>query len=627
MSKCSVVFVPENIQVNVQKGTLLLEAALSAGYIFNNLCGGDGTCKRCKMIVKEGVIKGDFKNYLTENELSINMVLACLSTVESDSVIEIPESFKINKKRPSVSKTLKSSGNDKIKNIIDTKGFILSAIVQKIYIEMDKPTLLNNIPDAQRIKLALKKKSGIDSIDIDISFIKKLPSLLKVSDYKVTITLSNCSEMNRVIDIEPGNTEEKNYIIALDIGTTTLAADLVDLHKNETIDQLTVYNSQGIYGRDVTGRIITSEKKGIEELQKLIIKDITELIDHFQKNNGIKRENIYALVCAGNTVMSHFLYGIPSSTIRRSPYIAPTLEYPVITARELGIVINPEGIIYCIPGISSWVGGDITSGITALNIERSRGLTLFADIGTNGEIVLADNEWMVSCSASAGPALEGANEECGMCADEGAIDRVYIENDTIKYNVIGKQKPSGICGSGIIDLLSVLLKKEIIGRNGRIISLDKRFIKEYNGIKRFILVEGNNTLNGRDIYISESDIENIISAKAAIFAAIRILLKRFDLNFSDIKHFYLAGAFGNYLDVQSAINIGLIPKIDIDKIYFAGNTSLEGAKMTACHEEIRNRLLKISGSTAYYDLMGEEDYVEEFRKAMFLPHTDIELFS
>jgi uncharacterized 2Fe-2S/4Fe-4S cluster protein (DUF4445 family) len=282
--------------------------------------------------------------------------------------------------------------------------------------------------------------------------------------------------------------------------------------------------------------------------------------------------------------------------------------------------------LYSLPAVSGWVGSDITAGILSTRMNEREELSLLLDIGTNGEIVIGNNDWLVSASASAGPALEGASVDCGMRAEAGAVEKIYVENGAIQYQTIDDKKPKGICGSGIIDAVAVLLELGLINRSGVFADEEKPRVETADGLKRYIIADGKETGTGHPVYISESDIENVITAKAAIFAAMKILLRRLDLSFDDIQRFFIAGAFGSYINIEHAVAIGLIPDIERSRFEFVGNTSIKGAKIVAFYKEALYKIEKIREDTTYYDLMGANDYVEEFQKAMFLPHTDIELF-
>jgi uncharacterized 2Fe-2S/4Fe-4S cluster protein (DUF4445 family) len=620
----TVTFHPLERTVQVPQGTSLLEAALKAQISLNNLCGGDGICGRCRMIVKKGEVSGEISGKLTRQEIRKGYVLACMSYVQTDLDIEIPEETLAKEK------VLADKDADRFRSFeehIDyRKEYTPSPLITKIYLELEEPDLANNTADHQRLCEAIRKKLKYRSMQMGLKIIKTLPSILRDNDYRITATVGLRKDITEVMNVEGGDTSGSNYMIVVDVGTTTIVAHLLDANTASTVDADACFNSQGIYGREVTGRMISAEKRGIEELQRILVTDINMLITRLAELNDIHLKDITAVICAGNTAMSHFLVGLPTPNIRRNPYVPVSVELPPLRAAEVGIKINPRGLLYSLPGISGWIGSDITAGILATGMHEKEDLSMLVDIGTNGEIVVGNDEWLVACSASAGPALEGAGEECGMRAEKGAIEKVYSEDGEIRYQTIGNSAPKGICGSGIIDMVSVLLDQGIIDRSGKIVLQDSDRVNTVDGVRRFILVSEKESPNKRSIYLTESDIENIITAKAAIFAAIKILLNRLDLEFEDIQHLYIAGAFGNYIDVNNAVNIGLIPNIPRDRIEFVGNTSIKGAKIAAFFKEAFYKIIKIEKDTTHYDLMGADDYVDEFKKALFLPHTDIELF-
>ncbi len=626
MTTCRISFQPQNIAVTVEKGTALLEAALKAQITLNNLCGGDGICGRCKMIVQEGEISGEVSGKLTREEIRKGYVLACTTYVKSDVFVEIPKETLAKEKAVADKDAERFRDFEHLQ--FSLEKYDPSPLVTKVYLEVSEPSLVNNLADHQRVNEAIKKKIHYGSMQMGLKIIKTLSQVLKKNDCCITATVGMRREIAEVMNIEGGDTTDRNYLVVVDIGTTTIVAHLVNTNTFETIDAKACFNSQGIYGREVTGRIMTAEKKGVEELQKLLIQDINQLIEGFASENAVNLKDITAIVCAGNTAMGHFLLGLNTSHIRREPYVPTTVAPSPLRAAEVGIEINPRGLLYPLPGISGWVGSDLTAGILATEIHKKDKISLLMDIGTNGEIILGNKEWLVASSASTGPALEGASIECGMRAEMGAIEKIFVKENRISYQTIGDGSPKGICGSGIIDLVSVLLNEGIINRSGRFIEGVSEQVITMNGLKRLVFTEETADLPpGKSIYITERDIENVIVAKAAIFAAMKILLERLEIQFSDIQNFYIAGAFGNYIDAENAINIGLIPDIQRERIEFVGNTSIQGAKIVAFYKEALQNIDKIRENTTYYDLMGAHDYVEEFRKAMFLPHTDIELFS
>jgi len=623
MTECSITFWPQNKTVRVKKGSSLLEAAYKANITINNVCGGDGICGRCKMIVKSGNISGEVSGRLTREEIKGGYVLACSTFAVSDLDIEIPKETWASEKVVADEDAVRFRN---LKLIPYRKNYAPSPLVRKVYLKLDPPSLANNTADHERVCDEIRRRLNVNSMQMGLKIIKALPQVLRENDYCITATVGLRRDIAEIMTIEGGDTSDTNYMAVVDMGTTTIVAHLVDANTLNTVDAEACFNSQWVYGREVTARMIAAEKRGCEDLQRHLVEDINQLIRNLARANKINLKDINAVVAAGNTAMGHFLLGLPIENIRRRPYVPTSVEPPPLRAAEVGIQINPRGLLYSLPGISGWVGSDITAGILATEIYEKDEICLLVDIGTNGEIVMGNKDWLVACSASAGPALEGASVECGMRAETGAIESVYTKNGTIYFDTIGSGKAKGLCGSGIIDLVSVLLEQKIINRSGKFNENGSDRIQTVDGIKRFVLVDKNDSATKASVFINETDIENVIVAKAAIFAAMKIILERLNLKFSDIRHLYIAGAFGNYLDIEHAINIGLIPDLPRDRIEFVGNTSIAGAKIAAFYQEAFYKIAEIRKNTTHYDLMGADDYIEEFQKAMFLPHTDIEQF-
>lgn len=623
MASCTVTFQPQNKAITIDHGTSLLEAAIKANLTVNNLCGGDGICGRCKFIVQQGQISGGISEKLTREEIKNGYVLACLAIINSDLKVLIP---------PETLAREKSTGDEDaarfrdIEQIFHSGTWKRAPLVRKVYLDLEEPSLANNVPDHQRVCLAIKKKLPITATQTGLKIIKTLPQLLRQNNFKITATVGIRGCIAEVIQFEPGNTENNDYMVIVDIGTTTIIAHLIHTPSLKTVDAKACFNSQGMYGREVTGRLISAEKKGVNTLQAVLIEDINQLIQNLTACNNINFKDVNAVIGAGNTIMSHFLLGLPIWNIRRSPYIAASVDPPPLRAAEVGIKINARGLLYSLPGISAWVGSDLTCGIIATGMFEREEISLLIDIGTNGEVIIGNKEWLMACSASTGPALEGASVECGMRAEKGAIEKVSAEAGEISYNTIGDIAPKGICGSGIIDLISVLLEKKLINRSGKFIDKESEKIEVKDGIPRYLLFDESDNPAQKSVYITEVDIDNVITAKAAIYAAMKIMLQRLDLHFSDISNFYIAGAFGNFLNIDSAISIGLMPNIQRDRIEFVGNTAIKGAKIVALCRDAWEKIIELGQNTTYYDLMGADDYIQEFTKARFLPHTDIEAF-
>jgi len=464
--------------------------------------------------------------------------------------------------------------------------------------------------------------------------VKKLGRLLRESGWEVTVTLGKRDGTTEVVLIEPGDTSNRNYGIALDIGTTTVVADLVDLNTRKTLGVKATHNRQASYGEDVITRIIYAEKgDGLERLHHAVVDTVNELIAALITEHGLNLNDVTAVTCAGNMTMTHLLLRVDPFFIRREPYVPTANSIPVIRAAEAGIKINPRGLLACLPGVSSYVGGDITAGVLASGLDEGEGLYMLIDIGTNGEIVLGNREWLVCCSASAGPAFEGGGMHSGVRAMHGAIQRIEIDPETyeVRYATIGEGRPIGICGSGYIDTLAELFKTGSIERSGEIrttlpSSLKEMRIKAIDGGMAFALATEEESATGKDVLITEVDITNLIRSKGAIYTASKVLVDRMGMKLTDLDKFYIGGGFGNYLDIEKAIWIGLLPDLPEERFEFIGNSSLTGARMALLSYDAFTKAREIAEKMTYIELSVEPSYMEEYVGSLFLPHTDIDLF-
>jgi len=624
MPTYKVAFTPLNKTVHVEAGVSLLEAAAEADIAINNVCGGDGICGRCRMIVKDGRVRGDVTTLLTREEIRQGVVLGCQCFVEGDLAVEIPEETRA---RERIAPDKDAQRFRAVHPGIQRRDLARAPLVEKVFLKLPPPTLDDNLADCQRLQSMIEKTLGVSSMQMGLKIIRGLPKLLRDNDFAVTATVGRRREVAEVMEIEGGDASDRNFMAIVDIGTSTIVVHLVNVLTMATVDAEACFNSQANYGREVTARIIAAEKKGPGILQELVVDDVNRLISSVAERNGTQLRDITAVVCSGNTTMMHLLLGLPTRNIRRKPFIAATLEPPPFRAAEVGLKVHPRGLLFSVPGIGSWVGGDVTAGILATGLHEADDVGMLIDVGTNGEIVVGNKEWLIACSASVGPALEGASVDCGMVAETGAVESVSIAPDgEIRLKVIGDVPPIGICGSGIIDLVAVLLDKRIIDRAGKFIEdSDPGLVFEHDRGK-FFLTTSEADAAGKDLYVTQDDIDNIITAKAAIFAATKIILDRLELRIEDVKKLFLAGGFGSYINRENAVKIGLLPDLPISRIQYVGNTSIWGAKLAALSEDAYQLLHQIRRKTTYYDLLGSEDYVEQFSQAMFLPHTNIELF-
>jgi len=612
------------VETEVEQGATLLKAASISGVYINSLCGGEGICGTCKVLVKDGQIGHGSTGLLTKEEVEEGYVLACQTKVLGDVKVEVPLETRIEEGQILIDKDAKKLRTIRVGG--EEVFFAREPLVDKLYLELPKPSLDDNLSDHQRLYRKICSKKKVPILQTGLTMLQEIPTILRDNQWAVTATLGMVGDTTELLQVEGGDTSGRNYGIAVDIGTSTVVVHLVNLNSSKTVDGEAKYNSQMKYGEDVIRRIIHADEEGPEELHSLIIDDINGLISTLIFRNKVRRDDIGSVSCSGNTTMLHFLLNLPASWIRKTPYVSASASPPPIKATELGIKINKGGLVYVVPMIGGWVGGDITAGILACGMDKSEKLSLLIDIGTNGEIVIGNKDWMISCSASAGPAFEGTGAESGMRASRGAVEHVTMNDGRIEYSTIGDGKPKGICGSGLIDLVAELFKAELIDRRGALDPRKSDRIRERDGQSEFVMVPGSETETGKDIVITQPDIENLLRAKAAIYAGANILIKSLGLEFKDFERILIAGGFGSYLDRRKTQILGLIPDIPLERIQFVGNTSIIGAKMALLSREALDACHRIAESVTYIDLISYPNYYDEFMAAMFLPHTDLERF-
>lgn len=629
-SNYKVHFFPIDVTVEIEQGKTILDAAYKGDIFVNALCGGDGTCGKCKVIHGSGMIESMPTTHVSVSEAQKGYVLACSTKVMGDLEVIIPEESKLDKSQILVSDFPQFPGSQAAATS-KAKHFRQDPLVNKIYLELPQPSLDDSVADYERLCQGIMVKAGIplEKLTANISVLKHLPKLLRESKWMVTVTLGHNHSFVEILEVQLGDVSADNYGVAVDVGTTTVVAHLLDLSKFETVDIEATYNSQIKYGDDYIQRIIYAEQNdAMEVMQEGITEDINQLISILIKRNNLGIHDINAVVCAGNTVMTHFLLGLDPTNIRKEPYLSSANHVPPMRACEVGIKINRHGLLYTLPCVGAYVGGDISSGVLAVRQDEAEVLSLLIDIGTNGEIVLGNKDWMMCCSASAGPSFEGSGISCGMRAAKGAIEKVRI---TSKFDVtcktIGDAPASGICGSGLLDCLANLVRSGVIDRTGNFQKgiNTERLRKTDNGYE-FVLVRKDMTSTKRDIVITQADIQNVIRSKAAIYSGISTLVESMGMGMNDIEQLFLAGGFGNYLDIRSAITIGMLPDVPVTKVQFVGNSSVIGAKMCLFSKDAYEIAGKIASRMTYFDLMSNNKYMEEYVSANFLPHTDIEKF-
>ena len=636
--KFKVKFKPMDKTTEVRKGADLLSTAVSCGVFINSSCGGEGVCGRCKVLIKKGNFRTEPTGRISHEQRKKGYVLACLTTVEGNLEVHVPKESRLDlgkiKEEEARLHRLKGIYSETVdvdtgKPIISEEIFTDSPISTKVYLELPLPTLEDMVSDYERLIRGIKKKYDIPIMQTGLRNIRRLGSILRHSDWKVTVTLGKRNETTEIVIIEPGDTSLENYGIAFDIGTTTVSGQLINLNTKEVLGTKATYNKQIVFGDDVITRIVfATEENGLERLHHAVIDNMNAITNELITEHNIPLHRVTGVMCAGNTTMVHLLLRVDPTHIRREPYVSTANFVPVIRTSEAGIKTNPRGLLACIPGVSTYVGGDIVAGVVACGINNEEKITLLIDIGTNGEIVLGNNEWMACCSASAGPAFEGSGVSCGMRAIAGAIEKAEINSEyEAKVNTIGNSKPMGICGSGYIALIAQMFKRGIIKRDGKLnTEIKTKNIRKTDNEFEYVVVPKSKACSGYDIVIRESDIENIKRSKGAIYSAASVLIKKFGLNFEDVDRIYIAGGFGTFLDIESAVSIGLLPDVKRSKFKFVGNSSLIGSREILLSYDTMKKAEEIARKMTYIEFSKDPSYMDEYVASLFFPHTNLERF-
>lgn len=625
MTEFTVNFTTQNRSIKVLKGTDLLSAAIRCGIVLTASCAGEGLCGKCRVVIRRGKAKVESSRLVSEVDRRDGVALACQSVVEGDLEVEIP------KESIGAHGRLAGAAEEFTKGVVSKREdrFEFSPLVRKVYLELPRPSAYDNTSDLDRIYSGLETKIDHLHLSTKLANIKHLDELLRESDYRVTVVLGYRDGTLEILSIEPQDTTERSFAFAFDIGTTTVAGQLIDLATKEILGTRIAFNKQASFGSDIITRIVCAETpEGMDKLNMAVMENIDEMTEDLADSRGVNLSDIYAATFAGNMTMMHLLLKIDPSSIRRAPYVPATTVFPAMPASELGLEINPKGIASFLPGVASYVGGDIVAGVLACGLAEAEDMTLLADIGTNGEIVLGNRDWMMAAAASAGPAFEGSGLSHGMKAVKGAIEKVAIDDRfDVKAGTIGGEKPKGICGSGYIDLLCQLLKRGIIGKNGRFNrDIRSKRVRRGRTTYEFVVSPKEETAIGKEIVVDEDDIENLKRAKGAIYSAVISLLNKVERKISDVRKFYIAGGFGNYLNIENAVFIGLLPDIDRSIYEFIGNSSLAGARMALLSREAAARANEIYKNITYLDLGSEPNYMDEYIASLFFPHTDIGRF-
>jgi len=642
--KIQITFNPGGVTVRVDEKTNLLDAALAAGVHINASCGGQGVCGKCRIIVESGEVVSPESEHITAEEYKEGWRLACQTTVVSDCAVMIPPESR--GPRGLLVENVDMGQSERRASAFDPASVAaeweLNPMGMRVPLVLAPPSLDENKSDWSRLLQGLKKSYKIHGVATDVSCIKDLPEVVRKGDWSVTATLMidpaqslglSDTEKDfppRLVGVDPGNTSGENLGVALDIGTTTISVELVDLNTGRVVAEHTAYNEQMTYGADVITRIVYARKSdGLDRLQRAVVASINELLGHIFKESEHKRTSVSCLCAAGNTTMTHLFLGMESRYIREAPYVPLANYMPMGNAAEIGLDLPPCLPVYTFPCVSSYVGGDIVSGILGSGVSQKEALTLYMDIGTNGEIVLGNRELLACAACSMGPAFEGGGIKHGMRADVGAIEGFHINPVTLEPMVVtmGRLKPRGICGSGLISILAELLAAGVIDQNGKFEKdLPSERIRSGRSGSEYVLVWDQDSGTGHDIVINEVDFENLLRAKGALYAGCLTLLESLSLSFDDLEQIIIAGAFGRYINLAKGKLIGLFPDIPVEKFQFLGNGSVMGARLTCLYKDVLGEIVRIADMMTNVELSDNQSFMDKYMGALFLPHTESRLF-
>jgi uncharacterized 2Fe-2S/4Fe-4S cluster protein (DUF4445 family) len=636
VTTCHVRFEPGTESVQVPVGTLVLEAAQQAGLDLNVPCGGQGRCGRCAVVVEGGNVRRRSTVRLAAADLENGYALACQTVLEGDAQVRLLPQAKVERRL-----TTDRTAAD-IHIPLAYNPAVNQALVG-VYLELDPPSLDDQTDDWSRLQTGLRRAGRAETVCAGLPLLRRLGGLLRAADWKITAildidTLHQPAGAARILELLPGDCRERLFGVALDIGTTSNVVYLVNLVSGAVVSRAVDYNGQVTRGEDVISRIIYAgknagkndrESSGLAELQGLVLQTFNRLLQQAAQRARVQLNEIYKATVVGNSTMIHLFLGLPPQSIRLSPFVTTVNQPPLVQAAELGLQIHPQAAVDCLDGVASYVGSDISAGVVSAGLLDAAELTLFLDVGTNGEMVLGNRDWMLACACSAGPAFEGAGVEHGMRATTGAIEEVWINSTTYEptYRVIGGGAPAGICGSGLIALVGELFVTGVIDRAGNLNhALPTARVREGEHGGEYVVAWAGETAGGRDIVLTKVDVDNLLRAKAAIYAGYTVLCASVGVDPAEVEQVLIGGAFGQYINIEKAIQIGLLPDLPWDRFQFLGNTAIKGAYMALLSREARGRVAAAAAKMTYLELSADNAFYHNFMSALFLPHTEIMRF-
>ena len=608
------------VVIECNAGENLLELARRANVAIDAPCSGNGSCGKCRVKLVEGTVESPKTLHISDEEFADGWRLSCSSRVIEDVTVLVPDiasAYQSRMKTADLSSPEEIAIFTQAQEAMRSSGIVFENKYRALDLVMDVPSLEDTMPDNERLTWAIQSAAGVEKVEIPYAVMVRLAHVLRENNFHVCVKGALKGDTFHCMDIT-APTDTAIVGCAIDIGTTTVSMVLTDLTSGKLLAKGSGGNGQIRYGADVINRIIEQGRPGgRKKLQDAIIKDtLTPIIANLCKSANISARSILRLSVGANTTMNHLFVGVDAESVRMEPYVPSFFHWDGLLAGDVKLPANPLAPVIIAPNIGSYVGGDITAGTMASMIWDKDELSLFIDLGTNGEIVFGNRDFLMSCACSAGPAFEGGDISCGMRATDGAIEACTLDKDTMEptLRIVGEagQKAVGICGSGIIDIISELFRCSIINAKGLFVREGRRVRRDAHGMGRFVLAEPEESETGREISINEVDIDNFIRAKGAIFSAIETLLNAVDMSVDAIDHVYVAGGIGSGINMKNAVNIGMFPDVDLEKFTYSD------AAIETCQ--------KVAANMTYLELSTHPGYMDAFVAACFLPHTNAKLF-
>ena len=622
------------VQIECNAGDNLLEVARRANVAIDAPCSGNGSCGKCRVKLVEGAVESLPSRHITDEEYNAGWRLACCSKVWENVTVFVPDiasAYQSRMKTADLSSPEEVAIFENCQAQLQESGIRFANNFRAVVISMAEPTADDTMPDIERLQWAIQEATGAEKARVPYTVMVKLASTLRENNWSVCVKGRLDGDIFRCVEIcSPDDTAIVGA--AIDIGTTTVSMVLVDLESGKILAKGSSGNGQIRYGADVINRIIQSTKPGGKKLlQDAIVKEtLNPILGNLCKSAGINAKSIVNLAIGANTTMNHLLVGVDADPVRMDPYIPSFFSWEGLKAGDLKLVANPLAPIIIAPNIGSYVGGDITAGTLATMMWDKDEMTLFIDLGTNGEIVFGNRDFLMSCACSAGPAFEGGDISCGMRATDGAIEAITIDKETLEptLTIVGEagQKPVGICGSGIIDMIAELYRVKAINARGLFSRENRRILRDRHGCGRYVVAFPEESETGREVSINEVDIDNFIRAKGAIYSGIDTLLQSVDMTPDCIDRICVAGGIGSGINMKNAISIGMLPDVELEKYSYIGNSSLTGAYAMVVSREANGKCHEVAANMTYLELSTYPGYMDSFVAACFIPHTDRSLF-